>query len=74
MARGRGRLEPALTAIAIPYPPEIDAIREGLDRFLKQEVIPRHERHAALLEDERRLFNEDGRYHPDALALIRRGA
>ena len=51
MARGRGRLEPAVTAIAIPYPPEIDAIREGLDRFLQQEVIPRHERHAALLDD-----------------------
>jgi acyl-CoA dehydrogenase len=60
-----------LTAIAIPYPPEIDALREGLDRFLQQEVIPRHERHAALLDDERRLYTEDGRYHPDALALIR---
>lgn len=58
-------------ADANAYPPDIVALRDGLDGFLKQEVIARHERHAALLDDERRLFTDDGRYHPDALALIR---
>ena len=60
-----------MPAIHDAYPPEIIALRDGLDGFLKQEVIPRHERHAALLDDERRLFTDEGRYHPDALALIR---
>ena len=58
-------------ADANAYPPDIVALRDGLDGFLKQDVIARHERHAALLDDERRLFTDDGRYHPDALALIR---
>ena len=53
------------------YPPDIVALRDGLDGFLQREVIARHERHAALLDDERRLYTDDGRYHPDALALIR---
>ncbi len=59
-----------MPAIAYQYPDEVRAIREGLDRFLKTEVIARHERHAALLDNERNLFTDDGRYHPDALALI----
>jgi acyl-CoA dehydrogenase len=60
-----------MSAIAMGYPPEIDALREGLDGFLRQEVVSRHERHADLLDNERRLFTDEGRYHPDALALIR---
>ena len=60
-----------MSAIAMGYPPEIDALREGLDGFLRQEVVSRHERHADLLDTERRLFTDEGRYHPDALALIR---
>ena len=60
-----------MSAVAISYPPDIEALREGLDGFLTREVIGRHERHAALLDNERRLFTDDGRYHPDALALIR---
>lgn len=60
-----------MSAIAVPYPAEIEAFRDGLDRFLKQEVIARHERHAALLDDPRRLYDESGRYVPEAQALIR---
>ena len=60
-----------MPAIAWQYPDEVRAVRDGLDRFLKTEVIARHEKHAALLDNERRLFTDDGRYHPDALALIR---
>ncbi len=60
-----------MPAIAYQYPDEVRAVRDGLDRFLKTEVVARHEKHAALLDDERRLFTDDGRYHPDALALIR---
>ena len=59
-----------MPAIAYQYPDEVRAIREGLDRFLKTEIVARHERHATLLDNERNLFTDDGRYHPDALALI----
>lgn len=60
-----------MPAIAFDYPEEVIAIREGLERFIRAEVIPRHERHAALLDDERRLFDDAGRYVPEAIALIR---
>jgi hypothetical protein len=39
-------------------PPDIVALRDRLDGF--KQVIARHERHAALLDDERRLFTDDG--------------
>ena len=60
-----------MPAIAFEYPEEVRAIRDGLDRFIRSEVVPRHERDAAIFEDERRLYGDDGRYHPTVLEHIR---
>lgn len=60
-----------MPAIAYDYPDDVRAVIDGVERFVRAEVAPRHERHAALLDDERRLFDDSGRYVPEALALIR---
>jgi len=60
-----------VSAIAFEYPDEIQAIREGLDGFIRKEVISRHEKHASIFEDERKLYTAEGRYNADVLALIR---
>ena len=60
-----------MPAIAFEYPDEVRAIREGLTSFLRSEVVARHERHAAILDDERQLYTEDGRYRPEVLEMIR---
>lgn len=60
-----------MPAIAHDYPDDVRAVLDGVERFVRAEVAPRHERHAALLDDERRLFDDAGRYVPEALALIR---
>lgn len=43
---------------------------EGVLRFVETQVAPRIERNRALLEDQRRLYDEDGRYSSDARKLI----
>ncbi len=60
-----------MSAIAFEYPDEVQAIRGGLASFIKSEVIPRHERHAALLHDDRRKYDETGRYVADVQRLMR---
>lgn len=60
-----------MTAIAFDIPDEITQIAKGLERFVHAEVIARHERHAALLDDPRRRYAEDGRYVPQVVDLIR---
>lgn len=60
-----------MTAIAFDIPDEITQITKGLERFLHSEVIARHERHAALLDDPRRRYTETGRYAPEVVDLIR---
>ncbi len=60
-----------MSAIAFPIPEEIAALADGVDRFLKAEVFPRHERDHALLSDPRRTFGEDGRYIPAVVEHIR---
>ena len=32
-----------MTAIAFPMPEEIEALADGVERFLKAEVFPRHD-------------------------------
>lgn len=58
-------------AIAFPVPEEIEALADGVERFLKAEVFPRHERDHALLSDPRRTYAEDGRYAPEVVAHMR---
>jgi len=60
-----------MPAIAFELPEEIRAVRDGLDAFLKAEVVARHARHHDLLADPRRTYEENGRYRPEVVALIR---
>src|SRR5262245_42119340 len=60
-----------MAAISYKFASEIEQVVDGLSQFLKQEVVARHERHAALLDDARVLYLPDGRYAPQAAALIR---
>ena len=59
-----------MPAIAFEYPDDIKAIRDGLEAFLRAEIVSRHEKHADLLENHRRLYAEDGRFSPEARSLI----
>jgi len=60
-----------VTAIAFDIPAELERITAGLERFLRAEVIARHEKHGELLEDPRRRYGPDGRYTPEVVELIR---
>lgn len=53
-----------------PYAGDVEALRDGIADFIAAEVLPRHRRYADLLEDPRRLHDEDGRLGRDALGLI----
>jgi acyl-CoA dehydrogenase len=59
-----------MPAIAFEYPDDIKAIRDGLETFLRAEIISRHDKHAELLENHRRLYAEDGRFSPEARSVI----
>jgi acyl-CoA dehydrogenase len=50
---------------------ELSDLLAGLSAFLRVEVFPLHEDHADVLEDPRRRYLENGRYSPEALALVR---
>jgi acyl-CoA dehydrogenase len=58
-------------AIAQPLPADVEAVLDGLEAFVKAEVILRHDQHAHLLDDARRRFGPDGRYAPEVVELIR---
>jgi len=60
-----------VTAIAFDIPVEIERITAGLERFLRAEVITRHEKHLELLESPRRRYGVDGCYAPEVVELIR---
>jgi alkylation response protein AidB-like acyl-CoA dehydrogenase len=60
-----------MSAIAFPVPEEIQALADGVERFLKAEVYPRHTKDHRLLSDPRHTYAEDGRYAPDVVRHIR---
>ena len=60
-----------MTAIAEPLPPEVDELRQRALEFAEREVLPRHERHRALLDDPRERYDAGGRLQPAVLDLIR---
>jgi acyl-CoA dehydrogenase len=60
-----------VTAIAFDIAADITRIVAGLERFLRAEVITRHEKHADLLDEPRRRYATDGRYAPEVVELIR---
>ena len=51
--------------------PDTRAIAEAVLRFIEREVVPLEAMHHAVLGNERTLFQADGRYVPQALALRR---
>ncbi len=60
-----------MTSIAFELPAEIIAVRDAIEVFVRREVLPRHEKHAALLDDPRRRYAADGRYADEIYAIIR---
>jgi len=60
-----------MSSIAFDLPEEIVAVRDAVTAFVKREVLPRHERHAALLDSPLRRYGHDGRYADEVYALIR---
>jgi len=58
-------------AIAFGLPEDIEAVREGVEAFVRAEVFPRHEEHAELLDDVRLRYRENGAYAPEVVAVIR---
>ena len=59
-----------MSAIAFDIPEDICAMRDGLRAFAEAEVLPRHEANSDLFADQRRLYNEDGRFSDELLQLI----
>jgi acyl-CoA dehydrogenase len=58
-------------AIAAPLPDDVDAVLEGLEAFVRAEVITRSDKHAELLDDVRRRYGPNGAYAPEVVTLIR---
>ncbi len=50
----------SMSAIAFDIPAEVRDAVEGLEAFVRREVFPRHEKHAALLNDEARRITPAG--------------
>ncbi|MBW1817131.1 MAG: acyl-CoA/acyl-ACP dehydrogenase [Deltaproteobacteria bacterium] len=61
-----------MRSVAFSIPDDVIAVRNGIEAFLRKEVIPRHEEHHELLSNQRLLYRVDGRFCDEALALIRR--
>ena len=59
------------SAIALPVPEELEDVLDGLERFVKTEVIARSDAHQELLEDVRQRFGPTGAYSPAVVELIR---
>jgi acyl-CoA dehydrogenase len=60
-----------MSSIAFDIPDEIRAMCDGLENFLKAEVIARHEKHHDLLSNGRNTYDENGRYTEEVIGLIR---
>jgi len=57
--------------IAFDIPDEVIAVRDGIEAFVRSEVVTRHEKNHSLLSNQRRLYLEDGRICDEVLILIR---
>lgn len=60
-----------VSAIGFDIPEELGRIVAGLERFVRAEVLARHEKHGAILDDPRERYTPDGRYAPPVVELIR---
>ena len=59
-----------MSAIAAKMPEEVEIAREGILRFAEKEVLSRHQKYADFFEDPRKLYDENGRFSTDLVALI----
>ena len=59
-----------MTAIAIEVPEEVKVASDGIVAFAEQEVMPRHTQFANLFEDPTRLYDKDGRFSNELIAVI----
>ena len=59
-----------MTAIAIEVPEEVKVASDGIVAFAEQEVMPRHTQFANLFEDPTRLYDKDGRFSKELIAVI----
>ena len=59
-----------MSAIAVKMPEEVEIAREGILRFAEKEVLSRHQKYADFFEDPRKLYDENGRFSTDLVALI----
>ena len=59
-----------MAGVAIELPADVVATRDGVLRFVESEVAPRIARNHALLEDQRQLFEDSGRYSQKVRELI----
>jgi alkylation response protein AidB-like acyl-CoA dehydrogenase len=60
-----------MSSIAFDLPSDIVAVRDAVTAFVRREVLPRHERHAALIDDPRARYAADGRYSDTLYDVIR---
>lgn len=59
-----------MTGVAFGLPEEVTDVRDGVLRFVEAQIVPRIELNRALIEDQRLLYDECGRYSTEARALI----
>lgn len=59
-----------MAAIAFDYPDEITAVRDSIGAFLQRVVVPAHEKHAELLDNPRRRYDESGRTTPEVRSVM----
>ncbi len=59
-----------MSAIAAEMPEEVEFAREGILRFAEKEVLTRHQKYSDFFEDPRKLYDENGRFSADIVALI----
>lgn len=60
-----------MSGVAFDLPEDVLAVRDGVLRFVEAQIVPRLDRHRSVLEDQRGLYDETGRYSPEVRALIR---
>ena len=60
-----------MTSIAFEIPDEICSLCDGLEKFIRAEVIGRHEKNHDLLSNGRKTYDENGRYVEEVIELIR---
>ena len=60
-----------MNSIAFDIPEEIFSMREGLRWFDESEILPKHESNKDLFENQRNLYDENGRFSKKLLELIK---